>query len=401
MDYDVIIIGAGIVGLATAAEMQRRWPGLRSLLLEKEAGPARHQSGHNSGVVHAGVYYEPGSLKARFCREGLASTREFCKARGLPWRRTGKLVVAADPGEEAALLELRERCRDNGLDPELLDHTELKRLEPAVSGHAALHVRETAIVDYPRICEALLADFRDAGGRALFNAKVSGLQEESSALRVEAGGLAWRGRQLVVCGGLMADRLARLQGLDIEFRIVPYRGEYYRLRPGLEDLVDRLVYPVPDPALPFLGVHVTPMVTGCITVGPNAVQGWKREGYGRLNFSLRDTLSTLTFPGFWRLSARHLRHGLRETRDSIFRKAYLERVRRYCPGLTLQDLLPYPAGIRAQAVLHDGTMLHDFLFEETPRSLHVCNAPSPAATSALPIARHICDRLATRLDALR
>lgn len=207
------------------------------------------------------------------------------------------------------------------------------------------------------------------------------------------------GRQLVVCGGLMADRLARLQGIPIDFRIIPYRGEYYRLRPGLQDLVNHLVYPVPDPALPFLGVHITPMIDGSVTVGPNAVQGWKREGYGRLNFSLRDTASMLAFPGFWRTSARHLRHGLREMRNSLSKRAYLMQVRRYCPRLQSADLEPYPAGIRAQAVLRDGTMLHDFLFEETPRSLHVCNAPSPAATSAMPIARHICDRLAPRLSA--
>lgn len=195
----------------------------------------------------------------------------------------------------------------------------------------------------------------------------------------------------------MADRLARLQGLDPGFRIIPYRGEYYRLRPGLSDLVSHLVYPVPDPALPFLGVHLTPMIDGSITVGPNAVQGWKREGYSRLNFSLRDTAAMLSFPGFWRASLQHLGQGLRETRDSLVKRSYLKRVRRYCPGLQAADLQRHPAGVRAQAVLRDGRMLHDFLFEETPRSLHVCNAPSPAATSAIPIARHICDKLATRL----
>ena len=398
MDYDVIIIGAGIVGLATAAEMRRRWPSRRLLVVEKESGPAGHQSGHNSGVVHAGVYYAPGSLKARFCREGAAATYAFCERHGLPHRRTGKLVVATGPQEETELARLDARCRQNGLDPTWLDRRELRRLEPAVDGRAAILVHESGIVDYPLICRTLLAEFRAGGGEARFASEVTALTEESGAMRVQAGGEWISGRQLVVCGGLQSDRLARLQGLDVGFRIIPYRGEYYRLRPGLEDLVGRLVYPVPDPALPFLGVHVTPMIDGTVTVGPNAVQGWKREGYRRINFSLRDTLSTLAWPGFWRTSLRHLRHGLRETRNSLFKRAYLREVQRYCPGLRLDDLAPYPAGVRAQAVLRDGCMLHDFLFHETPRSLHVCNAPSPAATSAMPIARHICDRLAPRIE---
>lgn len=397
MDYDVIIIGAGIVGLATAAETCRRWPTLRLLLLEKENGPARHQSGHNSGVVHAGVYYAPGSLKARFCREGAAATYAFCQRHGLPHRRTGKLVVATDSREEAELGRLDERCRLNGLTPARLDRAELRRLEPAVDGRAAILVHESGIVDYPLICKALLAEIQAGGGEIRFASEVTALREETGAMQVQAGGAWIRGRQLVVCGGLMSDRLARLQGLTTDFRIVPYRGEYYRLRPGLEGLVGRLVYPVPDPALPFLGVHVTPMIDGSVTVGPNAVQGWKREGYGRFNVSLRDTLAMFAWPGFWRASLHHFRHGLRETRNSLFKRVYLREVQRYCPGLGLDDLRPHPAGIRAQAVLRDGRMLHDFLFEETPRSLHVCNAPSPAATSALPIARHICDRLAPRI----
>lgn len=378
-------------------EIQRRWPSLRLLLVDKEAGPARHQSGHNSGVVHAGVYYAPGSLKARFCREGATATYAFCERHGLPYRRTGKLVVATDVPEEAALQQLVERCRQNGLEPRWLDRADLRRLEPAVEGRAAMLVSESGIVSYPRICTTLLAQFQAAGGEARFGSEVTALHEEAGSVRLRCGGAWIRADQVVVCGGLMSDRLARLQGLDVDYRIVPYRGEYYRLRPGLDSLVQRLVYPVPDPALPFLGVHLTPLIDGSVTVGPNAVQGWKREGYGRLNFSPVDTLSMLAWPGFWRASAHHLRHGLRETRNSLFKRAFLREVRRYCPRLGLADLAPHPAGIRAQAVLRDGRLLHDFLFEETPRSLHVCNAPSPAATSALPIARHICERLAPRL----
>ena len=399
MSHDVIIIGAGIVGLATAAEIQRRWPGLKLLLLEKEHVPAAHQSGHNSGVVHAGVYYAPGSLKASFCREGAAATYAYCRENGLPFRQIGKLVVATDERETRGLQDLFQRGLQNGLQPDLLDQGQLADCEPAVKGRAAMLVRESGIVDFPLICQTMLEAYCAHGGEARFDCEVTALSEDSGALHVRAAEREFRSRQLVVCGGLMADRLARLQGIPIAFRIIPYRGEYYRLRPGLQDLVSHLVYPVPDPALPFLGVHITPMIDGSVTIGPNAVQGWKREGYGQFNFSLRDTASMLAFPGFWRTSARHLRHGLREMRNSACKRAYLAQVRRYCPRLQLADLEPYPAGIRAQAVLRDGTMLHDFLFEETPRSLHVCNAPSPAATSAMPIARHICDRLAPKLSA--
>ncbi|RPH99650.1 MAG: L-2-hydroxyglutarate oxidase [Lysobacterales bacterium] len=398
MSHDVILIGAGIVGLATATQLQQRWPALKLLLLEKERGPAFHQSGRNSGVVHAGVYYEPGSLKARFCREGAAATYAYCRANGLPFRQVGKLVVATGEPEMARLRLLFDRCRLNGLEPVLLDRTELRELEPAVEGRAAILVAESGIVDYPRICDCLLAEFRARGGEVCFDCEVTALCEEERLIHVHTTGRAFAGRHLVACGGLMADRLALMQGLRIDFRIIPYRGEYYRLRTGLQDLVQHLVYPVPDPALPFLGVHFTPMIDGSITVGPNAVQSWKREGYGRLAFSLRDSASMLAFPGFWRTSIRHLRYGVRETWNSVCKRAYLAQLQRYCPSLRLADLEPHPAGIRAQAVLRDGTMLHDFLFEETPRSLHVCNAPSPAATSALPIARHICDRLAARIS---
>jgi L-2-hydroxyglutarate oxidase len=398
MSHDVLIIGAGIVGLATAVQIQQRRPGLKLLLLEKESGPALHQSGHNSGVVHAGVYYEPGSLKARFCREGAAATYAYCRANGLPLRKTGKLVVATSEPEMSRLRPLFERCRLNGLEPTLLARDQLREVEPAVDGRQAMLVAESGIVDYPGICRSLLAEFRARGGEASFDSEASAIREEPEVIRVQSADRAFTGRLLVVCGGLMADRLARLQGLPIGFRIIPYRGEYYRLRQGLQDLVRHLVYPVPDPALPFLGVHLTPMIDGSITVGPNAVQGWKREGYGRLNFSLRDSAAMLVFPGFWRTSLRHLRHGVRETWNSVCKRAYLSQLQRYCPSLRLADLEPHPAGIRAQAVLRDGTMLHDFLFEETPRSLHVCNAPSPAATSAFPIARHICDRLAARIS---
>lgn len=272
---------------------------------------------------------------------------------------------------------------------------ELRETEPAVDGLGAILVRESSITDYPAICAAMVSAFASRGGQTRLGHEVRSIKESADAVRLVAGGELIEARRLIVCGGLMADRLARMQGLRINFRILPFRGEYFRLRTGLEDLVNHLIYPVPDPALPFLGVHLTPTVDGFITIGPNAVQGWKREGYGPVNVNFRDTLETLCWPGFWRLSRRHFAHGIRETTDSLWKRGYLSRVQRYCPQLQSSDLLPHPAGVRAQAVLSDGTMVHDFLLERTTRTLHICNAPSPAATSAIPIARHICDLLAS------
>lgn len=396
LTYDTIIIGAGIVGAAAARELLRQRPENRVLLLEKEEAPALHQTGHNSGVVHAGVYYEPGSLKARFCREGVDATASFCREHGLPFERTGKLLVATREEELPRLEALYQRCRQNELHPEMLDAEGINDIEPRITGKGGFLVRETAITDYPAICRTMLEEARQRGAELRFGEKVIALSESSEHVEIKTTGRIYTARQLLVCGGLASDRLARLQGIEIGFRIVPYRGEYYRLHPRLQGLIRHLVYPVPDPALPFLGVHLTRMVDGTITVGPNAVQGWKREGYGAINFSIRDSMDMLSYPGFWKASIQNLAAGLHEYRDSLWKRGYLERVRRYCPEIELTDLLPHPAGIRAQAVLKDGAMLHDFLLESTPRSVHLCNAPSPAATSAIPIARHICSVLLDR-----
>ena len=396
MKFDIIIIGAGIVGLSTAWQLQRRSLQARILLLEKEAAPARHQSGHNSGVIHAGVYYQPGSLKLQFCKEGAQATYAFCREYGVPCEQTGKLLVATNPLELERMHTLFAHCRENGLDPRMLGPGELQDMEPNITGSGAFLVKESGIVDFPGICDVMLEQFQQAGGIARLGTEVTGITEQSDEILVHAGTETFQANRLVVCAGLMADRLAAMQGLDTGFRIIPYRGEYYRLRPQLNGMIRHLVYPIPDPALPFLGVHLTRMIDGSITVGPNAVQGWKREGYGRLNFSLRDTTAMLAYPGFWKATARHFRHGISETRNSLWKRAYVARVKKYCPKIEMADLESHPAGIRAQAVQRDGTMIHDFLLEETPRSLHVCNAPSPAATSAIPIGRHICDLLLER-----
>jgi len=394
--YDFIIIGAGIVGLSSAWHLQQASEGARILLLEKESSPARHQTGHNSGVIHAGVYYEPGSLKSRFCREGASALYRFCRANGIACKQTGKLLVATNPAEQERLHQLFIRCRENGLDPEMLSPGELQELEPAITGTGAFLVRESGIVDFPGICHVMLDQFRERGGQARLGTEVTGITEGANDISVHTNAGEFHANHLVACAGLMADRLAHMQGLDRDFRIIPYRGEYYRLRLPFNDLIKHLVYPVPDPSLPFLGIHLTPMVNGAITVGPNAVQGWKREGYGTCNFSLRDTTDMLTYPGFWKASLQHWRHGFREIRNSLWKPAYVRQIKKYCPQIEANDLEPHPAGVRAQAVARDGTLIHDFLIERTPRSLHVCNAPSPAATSAMPIAHHIGDILLKR-----
>ena len=315
MTHDFIVVGAGIVGVAATRELLIRRPGAKVLLLEKENGPGRHQTGHNSGVVHAGVYYEPGSLKARFCREGVIATETYCRQNALPFERTGKLLVATNAKELARMDSLFRLCRENGLDPERLEADALTDIEPRITGLGAILVRDTAITDYPAICGKMLEEIIERGGRFETGSEVTGIEESPQAVTVNAASGTYIGEQLLVCGGLMADRLAKMQGIEIGFHTVPFRGEYYRLHPRLDGLVRHLVYPVPDPSLPFLGVHLTRMVDGSITVGPNAVQGWKREGYGRFNFNTRDTLDILSFPGFWRMSLKYLGTGVREYRD--------------------------------------------------------------------------------------
>ena len=328
MHYDFTIVGAGIVGAAASLELVRRRPGARVLLVEKEASSARHQSGHNSGVVHAGVYYEPGSLKARFCREGVRDTREFCRENGIPFRTTGKLIVATGEAELGRLEALYDRCRLNGLSPRGIDREELRELEPNVAGIRAIRVAESAITDYPAIVGSMVDQFTARGGDTRFGAAVEAIRENTDQVRLRLGGERVKTGRLLVCGGLMADRLARMQGLAIDWRTVPFRGEYFRLAPEWNDVVNHLVYPVPDPALPFLGVHLTPQVDGSVTVGPNAVPGWKREGYGKFAFSLRDTAEMLRFPGWWKLTGRHAGTGLRELWHSAWKRGYLGRGRR-------------------------------------------------------------------------
>lgn len=394
MIYDFCVIGGGIVGLATALELSRARPGAGILLVEKERALARHQTGHNSGVIHAGLYYKPGSLKAELCKRGARDTVAFCAEHGIPYETRGKLVVATTPPEVERLAGLRDNARANGIAVEEIDAAELKRREPNVAGLRALFAPTSGIVDYAAVCARMGELLERAGARVERGAAVTGIAETPEAVTVAAGDARWTARKLVACAGLQSDRLARLAGLTVDHRIVPFRGEYYDVAAPKRALVHHLIYPVPDPALPFLGIHLTPTIDGGLTVGPNAVLGFAREGYPRLSVAAADVASYARFPGFWRAMARTWRPGLAELRNSLFKRRYLEACRTYCPALELDDLIPREAGIRAQAVLRDGTLAHDFLFVQTARMLHVCNAPSPAATSALPIARTIVERLA-------
>jgi L-2-hydroxyglutarate oxidase len=397
MIHDLCVIGGGIVGLASALRFSESFPGAGVVVLEKEAGLGRHQTGHNSGVIHSGIYYAPGSFKAELCRRGVSATTSFCDSHGIPYIRCGKLLVATNDAECARMDRLFERASQNRVEAERLDAAELRRREPNIVGAGAILVPSTGIVDYRRVCEAMAGDIRRAGGEIALGAEADAIEEGAEYVTVSGGGRQWKARYLIVCGGLQSDRLARLAGLKTDYRIVPFRGEYYRLPPAKNGIVNALIYPVPDPALPFLGIHLTRMIDGGVTVGPNAVLGWAREGYAKFSFSARDAASFLRFPGFWRVMRKHLASGLAEMRNSLSKAHYLEECRKYCPSLEIADLLPCEAGIRAQAVLRDGTLVHDFLFEETPRSLHVCNAPSPAATSALPIGETIVERLARKM----
>jgi len=340
-------------------------------------------------------------MKAKFCRQGLAATIEFCAQNKIPFNQCGKLVVATSDLEAERLTALFRRGLENGLDLELLDESQIRRIEPYVSGYRAILVRETAIVDFARVASQMAGQFVGLGGQLSPLSEVVRLQETGD--RVDIGlsdGRKLSGKFLVTCAGLMADRIVRMMDIPAEFQIIPYRGEYYRLSERLTSHFQHLIYPVPDPDLPFLGVHITRMIDGTTTVGPNAVQGWKREGYGRLNLSVRDTVAMLTFPGFWRVSAQHAGTGLREFRDSVWKRGYLERIRKYAPDIRLSDLTPYRAGVRAQAVMRDGALVDDFLFAESPRSMHVCSAPSPAATSAIPMGAYLAQSAMRRFESV-
>jgi len=393
MIYDYIIIGGGIVGVSTAWQLQQRYPDKKVLLLEKESEFATHQTGHNSGVIHAGVYYEPGSLKAKFCRAGVDATIDFCQQHDIPFNQCGKLLVATNDLEVKRMEALYQRCKKNNIEVELLDKQQLKIEEPNIIGLGAILVRSTGIVDYQLITIKMAQEFQSLGGEYRLNTKVTQLKETAEDIRVSTSQGELSSRYLITCSGLMADRVVKMLDIKVDFQIVPFRGEYYQLPANKNAIVNHLIYPIPDPSLPFLGVHLTRMIDGSVTVGPNAVLGFKREGYGKININLRDIKEMMLFAGFWKVLWKNLSSGLTEFKNSLFKNGYLTLVRKYCPSIELSDLKSYPAGIRAQAVMNDGSLVHDFLFANSERTINVCNAPSPAATSAIPIGGYIVDKV--------
>ena len=388
-DFDVAVIGGGIVGLSTAMQLTERYPGMSVAVLEKEPELACHQTGRNSGVIHAGVYYAPGSLKARFCREGVTATINFCDERGIPYEQCGKLLVATDKDELPRMDALFERAKQNGIVIEKLDQMEVARREPRIRSLGGLWSPTTGIVDYGRIARAMADVVRERGGAILTNTEVLHIDEGPGGVTLETERDRVRAQQVISAAGLQADRLARMAGVETDFRIVPFRGEYYRLGPDKNDIVNALIYPIPDPELPFLGVHLTKMIGGYVTVGPNAVLAFAREGYTFGDINVNDLMEMARFPGFRKVIKANLKSGVQEMAGALVKARYLALCQRYCPELELDDLQPYRAGVRAQAVLPDGTMVHDFLIGETARTIHVLNAPSPAATSAIPIGKHI------------
>ncbi|MEU0845499.1 L-2-hydroxyglutarate oxidase [Streptomyces sp. NPDC005962] len=394
VDCDVLVIGGGIVGLSTAYAITRAAPGTRVTVLEKEAGPARHQTGRNSGVIHSGIYYRPGSLKARFAVRGAAEMVKFCAEYGIAHEVTGKLIVATERSELPRLHALVQRGRENGIPVRELGPAQITEYEPWVRGLAAIHVGTTGVCDFGAVAAQLARLARDAGASVRYGAGVTRIGRRPSAVAVRtADGTVLRARALVNCAGLQCDRVARLAGDDPGMRIVPFRGEYFELAPSRTSLVNGLVYPVPDPAFPFLGVHLTRGIDGGVHLGPNAVPALAREGYTWHTLRPRELAGTLAYPGAWRIARRHWRYGAGELRRSLSKRAFTDAVRRLLPDVTPDDLIAAPAGVRAQAVLPDGTLVDDFLISQTPRAVHVLNAPSPAATASLPIGREVARRV--------
>lgn len=399
LSLDALIVGGGLIGLSTAMHLAQRRPDLSLALIEKDDSLTNQQSGHNSGVLHAGIYYEPGSMKARFCVEGNRALAVFCDDHGLPLERCGKVIVAADERGEAGLAELHRRGTENGVaDLRLLSGEELRELEPNVAGRKALYAPHSAIVDFRAIGDVYARIFLGAGGRIFTGTRYQEARTDRSRTRVLTSSGEFDVRLVINCGGLHSDRIARDTGIEPGLRIIPFRGEYYLLGHHRRKLVHGLVYPVPDPSLPFLDVHLTPKLNGDVEAGPNAVLATHREGYRWRDFSIRDFSETLTYPGFWRLAAANVRPGIAEIKRSLLKRLFVRSLKRLVPSIEAEDLRPGGSGVRAQAVDRRGKLIDDFRIEEAPNAIHVLNAPSPAATSSLMIGRFVANKADLRLN---
>jgi L-2-hydroxyglutarate oxidase len=390
---DVGIIGGGILGLTTAYHLTQQQPARRVVVLEKESGLAHHQTGHNSGVLHSGIYYKPGSLKAKNCREGKRAMEAFCAAEGIDYEICGKVIVATSEAELPALHNIYERGQANGVKCAIIDRAHLQELEPATAGIKAIHVPEAGIVNYKQVCQRLAERIRERDGSILTNTRVTGLRVQGGEVTLHTTAGEVRVKYVVNCAGLHSDRVAGMSGVKPEAKIVPFRGEYFELEPEAQHLCRNLIYPVPDPSFPFLGVHFTRMITGGVECGPNAVLAFAREGYTKTDINVRDLLETLTYPGFLRLAAKYWQTGLGEMWRSFSKAAFVRALQHLVPEIREEHLIAAPAGIRAQALRPDGALVDDFMIQETERVVNVCNAPSPAATASLNIGRLIVDKL--------
>ncbi len=395
---DVIVLGGGIVGLATAWRLRERYPDFRITLVEKEASLAFHQTGRNSGVLHSGIYYKPGSLRATNCRAGKLAMEAFCAEHGIAYELCGKVIVAVDESELTNLERIFERGQANGVTCEMIGEERLKELEPHVAGIKAIHVPEAGIVDYVGVCRKLGELLRNSGAELHLNTRVTGMRNSGDRTVVETTAGEFESRFVVNCTGLHCDRVTKLSGQKPEAKIVPFRGEYFELTPEAEHLCRTLIYPVPDPKFPFLGVHFTRMVLGGVECGPNAVLAFAREGYTKRDINLRDLAESLTYPGFLRMASKHWRTGCMEMWRSFSKAAFVRALQRLIPEIRSEHLHHAPSGVRAQALGRDGKLLDDFLIQETDRIINVGNAPSPAATAALNIGGLIVERLAAKVS---
>ena len=393
--YDFIVIGGGIVGLATARNLLQSYPRAKLLILDKESHWAFHQTSNNSGVIHSGIYYKPGSFKAKFCREGNISMTEFCNKYNISHEICGKVIVATKPQELSLLEDLYQRGLANGLKVEKISAEEVKEVEPHVSCIAGLRVFSTGIVSYRQVCQKLVDMIRDDGGELLLKAHVTQIKDISEGKEIDTSQGIFATRMLINCGGLQSDRLAKLGNVDPQIQIIPFRGEYYELKPEKRYLVKTLIYPVPNPNFPFLGVHFTKMIDGSVHAGPNAVLSLKREGYHKTDFDMRDAAEIFSYPGFWKLASKYSKDGIQEIIRSFSKDAFVRSLQQLIPEVTANDLVPTHAGVRAQALKPNGQLVEDFLIIKDQKSIHVCNAPSPAATSSLEIGKAIVKELIT------
>jgi (S)-2-hydroxyglutarate dehydrogenase len=392
--YEFAILGGGIVGLSTGMALANYYPNARIVVIEKENHWAFHQSGHNSGVIHSGIYYKPGSLKAKLCREGSRSMVSFCREHEIDYEVCGKVIVASNPKELPLLDSLYRRGLENGLNVKKVDSREVSEIEPHVSCVAGIHVPSTAITDYRQVCRKFADLILSRGGRLELNTRVEKISNSGNVQVIETNNGTFDAGFVVNCTGLHSDRVAKMGHVDPHVRIIPFRGEYYELKPEKRYLVKNLVYPVPDPDFPFLGVHFTRMVDGSIHAGPNAVLSLKREGYKNTDFNLRDFAEIISYKGFWKLAARHAGQGIQEIIRSFSKAAFVRSLQKLIPEIDADDLIRTQAGIRAQAVLNNGKLVDDFLIVKGKNAVHVCNAPSPAATSSIAIGKAIVEQIA-------